>query len=128
LAYTVANDNSFNAAWWVLNVAPRLAERRPKEMTRFSTLWQVRTQLTVLLPDIVANPFHPITLNPSWLTPTVKALAQSIYTDHNFTDLPILADALEEAGCNNEDILSHCRGPGEHTRGCWALDLLLGKS
>jgi hypothetical protein len=82
----------------------------------------------VVLRDIFANPFRPVTLDPSWLTRTVTALAHAIYSDRNFTDLPILADALEEAGCTNPDILVHCRSPGPHVLGCWALDLLLGKS
>jgi hypothetical protein len=80
------------------------------------------------LRDIFGNPFRPVTLDPGWLTPTVKALAQAIYEERTFTHLPVLADALEESGCNSQDILSHFRGLGEHTRGCWAVDLLLGKS
>jgi hypothetical protein len=55
-------------------------------------------------------------------------LACAIYDDRAFEQLPILADALEEAGCDNADILAHCRGPGPHVRGCWLVDLLLGKS
>ena len=54
-------------------------------------------------------------------------LAQAIYEERRFGDLPVLADALEEAGCTDADILSHCRGPGPHVRGCWVVDLLLGK-
>jgi hypothetical protein len=81
-----------------------------------------------LIRDIIANPFHPITVNPSWLTRTVVGLAQAIYTDRAFDRLPILADALEEAGCTDADILAHCRGPGPHVRGCWVVDLILGKS
>jgi hypothetical protein len=57
----------------------------------------------------------------------VERIADTIYRDRSFTDLPILADALEDAGCDNADILSHLRGPGPHVRGCWALDLILGK-
>jgi hypothetical protein len=81
-----------------------------------------------LLREILGNPFHPITINSSWLNPTVRALAQSIYDDGNFTNFPILADALEEAGYTNEKILNHCRQPGDHVRGCWVVDLLVGKS
>jgi len=81
----------------------------------------------VLMRDIFGNPFHPITLSPSWLTSTVVALAQGIYEDRAFDRMPILADALMDAGCSNEDILNHCRGPGPHTRGCFAIDLILGK-
>jgi hypothetical protein len=54
-------------------------------------------------------------------------LAQVIYDERRFADLPILADALEEAGCTNTDILDHCRLPGEHVRGCWVVDLILRK-
>jgi hypothetical protein len=87
---------------------------------------QVLNQI-VILRDTLGNPFRPITLDPSWLTPTVVQLAQSIYDDRAFDRLPILADALEEAGCADADILSHCRRKGPHVRGCWVVDLILGK-
>jgi hypothetical protein len=54
-------------------------------------------------------------------------MAEVIYADSAFDRLPVLADALEEAGCTISDILDHCRGPGPHVRGCWVVDLLLGK-
>jgi hypothetical protein len=73
------------------------------------------------------NPFHPATVDPSWLTPAVVVLAKTIYDERAFARLPVLADALEEAGCNNADILAHCRQPGEHVLGCWVVDLMLGK-
>ena len=69
-----------------------------------------------------------MTADPSWLTSTVLTLAEGIYADRAFDRLPLLADALEEAGCADAEILRHCRKPGEHVRGCWLLDLLLGKS
>ena len=72
--------------------------------------------------------FRPITDDHKYNNLTVKNLATNIYDDCRFQDLPILADALEEAGCTSADILSHLRGPGPHVRGCWALDLVLGKS
>jgi hypothetical protein len=84
-----------------------------------------------LVRDIFSNPFRPPSLDPSWLSwndGTIPKLAQAIYDDRAFDRLPILADALEEAGCTNADILNHCRQPGEHVRGCWVVDLLLGKS
>jgi hypothetical protein len=71
--------------------------------------------------------FHSVTLNATWRTANVTALAQSIYTDRAFDRLPILADALEDAGCDNQDILQHCRSGDEHVRGCWVVDLVLGK-
>jgi hypothetical protein len=82
---------------------------------------------TNFLRDIFGNPFRPVTVDSSWLTAKVKTLAQTIYTDRTFDQMPILGDALEEAGCANPEILGHCRRPGPHVRGCWALDLVLGK-
>jgi hypothetical protein len=83
-----------------------------------------------LLRDVFAHSFRPSPLDPSWLAwngGTVPKLAQAIYDDRRFSDLPILADALEEAGCTDADILTHCRSEGPHVRGCWVVDLLLGK-
>ena len=80
-----------------------------------------------LLRDIFGNPFRPITLDPRWLTSTVVDLAQAIYNERAFDRMPILSDALMDAGCDSEDIILHCRGDGPHVRGCWVVDLLLGK-
>lgn len=77
--------------------------------------------------DVFGNPFRPVSADPRWLTSTVVALAEGIYQDLAFDRMPILADALEEAGCDNADILSHCRGDGPHVRGCWVVDLLTGR-
>jgi hypothetical protein len=79
------------------------------------------------LREICGNPLRAATINPAWRTANATALAQSIYADRAFERLPILADALEDAGCDDADILSHCRQPGEHVRGCWVVDLLLEK-
>jgi hypothetical protein len=87
-----------------------------------------KTQATLLHDLFGPLPLRPISLDAALLTPTVTALALSIYTDRNFSDLPVLADALEESGCTSEEILSHLRGPGPHCRGCWPLDLILGKA
>jgi hypothetical protein len=83
-----------------------------------------------LLKDVFGNPFRPVSVSPSWLTwngGTVAKLAAAIYDERRFADLPVLADALEDAGCADAAILGHCRGPGEHVRGCWVVDLLLGR-
>jgi hypothetical protein len=80
-----------------------------------------------ILRDIFGNPFRPVTIIPEWRTSTVLALAQGIYDEKAFDRMPILADTLQDAGCSNEDILNHCRGPGPHTRGCFVVDLILGK-
>jgi hypothetical protein len=83
--------------------------------------------LSPLVRDIFGNPFRPVTADPSWLTSTVAALARGMYETRDFSAMPILADALQNAGCDNEDVLNHCRQPGEHVRGCWVVDLVLGK-
>jgi hypothetical protein len=80
-----------------------------------------------LLRDVVGNPFRPVTFDPSWLTSTVRILAEGIYSEKAFDRLPILADALQDAGCGNDDILTHCRGKGPHVRGCWVVDAVLNK-
>lgn len=81
-----------------------------------------------LLRDIFGTlPFRPVTVSPAWQTPNVVSLAQTIYDERAFDRMPILGDALEDAGCDNAEILDHCRQPGEHVRGCWVVDLILGK-
>ncbi len=80
-----------------------------------------------ILACIFGNPFRPVTVDPCWLTSTAVALARIIYADRAFDRLPILADALEDAGCDNADLLAHCRGDGLHVRGWWVVDLILGK-
>lgn len=80
-----------------------------------------------LLRDIFGNPFHPITPSSSWITSSVLALARRMYDSRDFSAMPILADALQDSGCDNTDILDHCRGPGPHVRGCWVVDAILNK-
>ncbi|MGF1581071.1 MAG: hypothetical protein ACFCD0_17030 [Gemmataceae bacterium] len=81
-----------------------------------------------LLRDIAGNPFQKIRLDRTWLTSDTTLLAHAIYQRKRFGDLPILADALEEAGCTHEGLLAHCRENQTHVRGCWVIDLLLGNS
>jgi hypothetical protein len=87
---------------------------------------------THAIQEIIGNPFLPLP-TPSaailnWNSGTVVKLAQAVYDEGAFHRLPILADALEDAGCSDQEILGHLRGPGPHVRGCWAIDLLLGKT
>ncbi len=89
-----------------------------------------RKKQTPLARDIFGNPFRPVVVDPAWLLRNgglVRKLAQSAYDERALDRLPVLADALEEAGCTDADILSHCRSPGPHVRGCWVVDTLLGK-
>lgn len=84
-----------------------------------------------LIRDICGNPFRRPKIDSTcleWRDGTIIKLAQTIYLDQVFDELPILADALEEAGCTDADVMSHCRGPRPHVRGCWVVDLILGKA
>jgi hypothetical protein len=84
-----------------------------------------------LLRDIFGDPSRPVAVDPAWLTwndGAVAKLARAIYEGRTFDRLPIVADALEEAGCTDAALLAHCRRPGGHVRGCWVVDLLLGKT
>jgi len=84
--------------------------------------------ISPLIREVVGNPFRPIAFDPSWRTEAVVGLARGMYESRDFAPMPVLADALEDAGCADADILSHCREPGLHVRGCWVVDLVLGKA
>jgi hypothetical protein len=102
-----------------------LSDFEDSYLQRFSALdewpgaWLVR--------DIFGNPFRPVEFDPRWRTSDVVGLARAIYDDRAFERMPILADALMDAGCEHEEIIGHCRGDGPHVRGCWVVDLILGK-
>jgi hypothetical protein len=81
-----------------------------------------------LVREVVGNPFRPIAFDPRWRTSDVTQLARAIYDDRAFDRMPILADALMDAGCADEDLIGHCRWAGPHVRGCWVLDLVLGRA
>jgi hypothetical protein len=78
--------------------------------------------------EVTGNPFHPVVFSHSWGTDTVLALARHMYESREFSAMPILADALQDAGCDNDDVLNHCRDTSlKHVRGCWVVDGVLGK-
>ena len=82
-----------------------------------------------LVAEIAGNPFEPVEFLPEWRTSTATALAREMYRSRDFSAMPILADALQDAGCDSAAVLDHCRDPNAiHVRGCWAVDLLLDKS
>jgi hypothetical protein len=107
-----------------------LTEFRPhRARRRWNAAWESEHAAQAqLLRDIFGNPFRPVTLDPSWRSPAVATLAETIYASRAFHRLPDLATALQLADCTDQDILQHCRAAGPHVRGCWVLDLLLGKA
>ena len=127
-----------HAAGWVANKNPK--EVAEKAASAFG--WVLASGIPPkgmwngqnLVREVFANPFRTISLDPACLTPTVVNLAQAAYDDRTLPEgelnrdrLAVLADALEDAGCSDGAILAHLRGPGRHVRGCWPLDLILGR-
>jgi hypothetical protein len=114
VCYAVIPNELFGAHGYFTDFDP--LERRPQSQ---------------IVRDVFGNPFRSLPIvGPFWLAwddRTVPKIAQAIYDDRAFDRMPILADALEDSRCGNADILNHCRQPGEHVRGCWVVDLLLGK-
>jgi hypothetical protein len=125
------------AAREVLGTVVNVKARRAKEAAdgRDPNAWTTAAMAeleaqTRIVREVFGNPWRRVEAEQAWLTwhgGAVVSLAQAIYAERRFADLPILADALEEAGCTCENFLSHCRGGGEHVLGCWALDLAMGK-
>jgi hypothetical protein len=74
------------------------------------------------------RPAEPVAFLPEWRTDTTVSLARTMYESRDFGAMPILADALQDVGCDSAEVLNHCRGPGPHVRGCWVVDLVLGKT
>ena len=113
LSIAVARDRSFNEdIRWIF--AGRPPEREVRE-----------ARALVLLREVFGNPFEPVDFAP-WRTDTAVALARQMYDGRDFGAMPILADALQDAGCDNDEVLRHCRGEGPHVRGCWVVDGVLG--
>ncbi len=115
--------------------APEIAAggacRHARRASRLSGILETEESLRqcVIIRDIVGNPFRPPVFEPIWRSETVAQLADQIYLARDFSAMPILADALQDAGCDNDDILNHCRDEKQvHVRGCWVVDLVLGKS
>jgi hypothetical protein len=120
------------AVWlaaWAL-VRSRVEDVSTQIVAREAAESAARKELAALLRDVAGNPFRAAAVEPAWTSwgdGTVKRLAEAAYGDRAFDRLPIIADALEDAGCSDPVILTHLRGTGPHVRGCWAVDLLLGR-
>lgn len=113
----------FEAALTVSTEWCRLAGTTPNTSVGTEALRQAR-----LLQEMFGNPFRPVACDELWLTTDVLAMAKGIYQDRAFDRMPILADALQDAGCSTDSVLNHCRAEYyPHVRGCWVIDMLLGK-
>jgi hypothetical protein len=86
----------------------------------------VRAQLCRWLQDVAGDPSHPVHFRPEWRTPDAVAIASEMYARRDFVALPVLAEVLREVGCEEPLLHKHCCEPGEHIRGCWLVDLVLG--
>jgi hypothetical protein len=97
-----------------------------------SDSWEIEQKAKAsLLVDTFGNPFRSTLIQPHLMRSHKRRamnLAHEIYDGRGYDKLPNLANALEEAGCTDREIVCHCRRAGEHVRGCWVVDLLLGKS
>lgn len=122
-----ADCTALNAAWAIAEYGAR-----PPDHNGLSSVFNAKVQgeqstQCQALRDIFGNPVRPITFSSEWRTDTATAVARQMYGSREFSAMPILADALQDAGCDSADILNHCRGDGPHVRGCWVVDLVLGK-
>lgn len=127
------------AAAWVRpnNAAQAFARTAARQSLQFPRLaWRYAARAAGPLEEAEAamqlqmldDLFGPeVAFDPAWRTPTVKAIAQKVYADDDFAALPVLADALEDAGCTETVVLEHCRHGRLHVRGCWVVDVALGR-
>jgi hypothetical protein len=127
------------AAQWTAAASAVVAARRGVQTVRGSPagLARLKEAQAALFREVLGNPFRPVTVDPAWLEwndGAVRRLAQAAYDDRLLpagtldpSRLAVLADALEDAGCTDQAILDHLRGPGPHVRGCWAVDCLTGR-
>jgi hypothetical protein len=111
----------------VVGVSQRVIAALDQTRTGDHSISEANRTVREIVRDVTGNPFRPLNADASWLTSDVVALARAIYEERAFDRMPILADALQDAGCEDEQVLNHCRSGGVHVRGCWVVDLVLGK-
>lgn len=126
IPFLVGDLGDWIASCTVADDVKRSYEDWQREENRLARIEDAKTaeQIREILGPF---PFRAFTADPTWLTTAVLRLAQAIYDDRTYDRLPVLADALEDAGCHDPDMLAHCRCPGPHLRGCWVVDLLTGR-
>jgi hypothetical protein len=118
-------------AWGMTNARNALADEADKSYGRNYRAAQnaAGSRQSTFLRELFGNPFCRVAFDAAWRTSTATALAQTMYESRDFGAMPILADALQDAGCGSDDILNHCRDATQvHVRGCWVVDLVLGKA
>jgi hypothetical protein len=134
LGGSAAEETTRDDAWLAAWTASREAASafNPDVPNCYALSVDEQRHQAALFRCIFGNPFRPApVLAPAvlaWDGGTASRLAAAIYDERAFNRLPVLADALEDAGCADAEILGHCRSGGEHVRGCWAVDLVLGKA
>jgi hypothetical protein len=102
-------------------------EWRDPEVSQYAAIQETERQL-LIIRDILGDPLQLTPVDPPWLSETAVLIARGMYETQDFFPMPILADALQDAGCDSDDVLSHCRDARQvHVRGCWVVDLVLGK-
>lgn len=114
--------------FWLFAVAEDVSVIATENQTDPDVRAQLRQTQAHLLREVVGNPFRTIQVDPAWWTwndGAIVKIAIILHDEEGFDRMPILADALEDAGCTDAGMLSHCRGPNQHLRDCWLLDLLL---
>ena len=122
-----------SVTWYAQDAAGHSAQvaghnRKKRRALYLNGVSTERAAQSLLLRCIIGNPFHAVALESRWRTSDTIGLARAIYDERAFDRLPILADALMDAGCEDEQIIAHCRSEGPHVRGCWVVDLVLGKN
>jgi hypothetical protein len=133
-----ANHRLHIAQNFLFDLSDGALEDFPLRLGEFETFFQgqpagkrltragVRSFQAHFLRDIYENPFREVVFDPKWRTATVIGVAQKMYDRRVFDAMPILADALQDAGCESDDILDHCRDEKlPHVRGCWVIDRVL---
>lgn len=128
-AQPVPHAGEYDPAAWEVALATRLvvAATAPHARLRLGGAWPVGAgDQVALLRELFGNPFRPVEIEPAWLTATVRTLAHLVRTERAFELMPVLGDALQDAGCERAEVLDHCYGPGPHALGCWLVDALSG--
>jgi hypothetical protein len=127
---SVVGRASIAAALAPLTLCWRLVDQRawvPGTLRDARTLGMPEREQADLIRCVCGNPFRQPPFDASWRTTTVTSIAPLAYDDRDWSLMPVPADALEDAGCECQAVLDHCRRPGPHARGCWVVDLALGK-